>query len=266
MSELWLCRTQKAITPYRINEKRRILTAEELCFYLMEEDILIEDFFFSESLFDWLRDELLLPQLALHLSEGKKAGKSGLWCSFEILKELAPCTREELDVFRNRFEAFAQMDELEAGLMRADKLLSREKYQKSIRLYETLLTRAREAGRGGWLRGRLWHNLGVANAQLFYFDRAQECFANAYEFCRSEDNLLSWQIVSNVQNLPFTGEMNQAWDEAEHVKKPAQTGNPAQTEDSVQAENPEQADLFSGASDVAFDVKKEMEQYRKGMQ
>lgn len=68
MSKIILCTRKEASHPFIfLNTKVEINTYEELCFYIYNNTVLISKSSLSEKLFDWIRDELDMPELAAKL-------------------------------------------------------------------------------------------------------------------------------------------------------------------------------------------------------
>ena len=65
MSKIILCTKKEASHPFIfLNTKVEINTYEELCFYIYNNTVLISKSSLSDKLFDWIRDELDMPELA----------------------------------------------------------------------------------------------------------------------------------------------------------------------------------------------------------
>ena len=199
MSELWICREQKAGWPFRIKAAGvEVRTIEELCFYLYQSRELLDDSVMGEELLTWLAEELKLPRLAATLAEERKQGKNALWCACFLLKESGMYAREELTEIEALCLAMENKDEFELGKLRADRILKTKQYLRSIREYErlTALWESRNCSRK--LIGNVWHNLGVAYGKLFLFERATECFAKAYELNQGEESFEAWQMAGEA--------------------------------------------------------------------
>ena len=68
MSKVILCTSKEASHPFIfLNTIVEINTYEELCFYIYNNSVLISKSSLSEKLFDWIRDELEMPELAAKL-------------------------------------------------------------------------------------------------------------------------------------------------------------------------------------------------------
>ena len=74
MSKIILCTRKEASHPFIfLNTKVEINTYEELCFYIYNNTVLISKSSLSEKLFDWIRDELDMPELAAKLVADRKS-------------------------------------------------------------------------------------------------------------------------------------------------------------------------------------------------
>ena len=194
MSELWICREQKASRPFRIKAAGvDVRTMEELCFYLYQSREFLDESVIGEELFTWLSEELALPRLAASLAEEQKQGKNALWCACFLLKESGMYSEKELADLKSLCLDMENKDEFELGKLRADRLFKNRKYLRSIREYERLIALSETSVCSGKLMGNIRHNLGTAYAQLFLFQEAAECFARAYALNQKEESFLSWQ-------------------------------------------------------------------------
>ena len=69
MSKIIVCTTKQAETPFTfLNTKVEIYTYEELCFYIYNNTVLISKSSLSDKLFDWIRNEIDMPELADRLT------------------------------------------------------------------------------------------------------------------------------------------------------------------------------------------------------
>ena len=65
MGKIIVCSSKQAETPFTfLNTKVEIYTYEELCFYIYNNTVLISKTALSDKLWDWIREELDMPQLA----------------------------------------------------------------------------------------------------------------------------------------------------------------------------------------------------------
>ena len=65
MSQIILCTSKQASTPFTfLNTKVEIYTYEELCFYIYNNTVLISKSALSDKLFNWIREELGMEELA----------------------------------------------------------------------------------------------------------------------------------------------------------------------------------------------------------
>lgn len=199
MSELWICREQKARRPFRIKAAGvEVRTMEELCFYLYQSRELLDEAVMGEELFAWLAGELKLPRLAATLAEERKQGKNALWCAYFLLKESGMYAEEELAKIKELCLAMESKDAFELGKLRADRFLQKKQYLRSIREYQRLTLLGEKDGCSRKLMGNVWHDLGVAYARLFLFGEAAECFAKAYELNRKDESFAAWQEVRKM--------------------------------------------------------------------
>lgn len=181
MSELWLCREQTASRPFSVGTQRADLwNLEELCYFLYENAVSLEEGVVGEGLFQWIGEELKLPRLAGSLREYQKQGKSDVWCAWFFLQEIGLYREEELTELARLSSELEHRDEFFRRKLAADQLLLNEKYGRCIQAYGKLLQRKDAVNQDPKLLGDVWHDIGVAHARLFLFQEAADFFQTAY--------------------------------------------------------------------------------------
>ena len=190
MSTLIYCKNTLSATPYYIEEASlNVYSLEELSYYVLNNVYLLSTKFMSPELCNWIGRELNQPKLAsellglvqnnapLHIFVGHILGANGYASQKEIKDTLAI-----ISTFENKSEA-------ERRKMRADRLMSKEKYVDAIYEYETLLADDVVKTMSKLVEGDVYHNLGCAFARLFFFTEAMDCFDEAYKRNQKKQSL-----------------------------------------------------------------------------
>ncbi len=188
MGELILCRQMLAALPYYIEgASLNVYSLEELCFYIEHNLYLLEEDFMRPELCDWIGGELGLvgaaERLRSILDEGGPLSKF-VSC---ILQQTSYMTREEAARIERELSGFSGRPPFERGRYRADRYVQNGRYVSAIAEYKKLLMmpESDDGERGG----EIWHNMGVANARLFFFHEAAECFMRAYRVAGRPESL-----------------------------------------------------------------------------
>lgn len=181
MGGLRICKYKSASSGFFIRRiSVNVYTMEELCYYIYHNFPLIDDSLMNEELFSWMETELSQPRIAGILRQNVAAGASYRKLASVLLDLVSYCSKEELR------RLFAQMDmsttKPGSQMLKTvgDRMLENQKYVKAIREYNSILQlRGRDSQTDEFLGG-VYHNMGVAFAQLFLYDQAARCFAAAF--------------------------------------------------------------------------------------
>lgn len=188
MSRLLLCISPLARCPYYLEEAGvRIYSAEELCYYIEKNVLLIEEGFFDEALLDFLGRELQLSPLAEKLREIREDSLDSQLYLF--LKEVGYHTDQELEAITRTLEKKRLAKPWELQKSKADYMVSRKKYESAVRLYDSILENAKEYGLTAAFLGGVYHNKGVALLRSFFFAEAARCLEQAYSCTHDEGTL-----------------------------------------------------------------------------
>ena len=177
---VYSCIGQYTAVPYRIREVGlSIYSVEELCYYIRENIFMLDPDFFNEELTGYIRSELLLPELAdmleFYMAEGK-----GLPELIEILfSETAYSSRQELETLCNAASMSASLKTHERHRIKGDFLMKCGRTALAVLEYSAALSSMdREEFPAD--AARLSHNIGVAYASMFFFDRAADYFEESW--------------------------------------------------------------------------------------
>ena len=179
MSRVNLCLGQYARTPYTFEKARtRVFCVEELCYFLKENAWLLDEAVLGKGLADWLEKECALPELAARFRAMVKGKAKVEELVTLILDYTGYYDEKKTAKLKRLLQASADVSMVEKQKARADYFLAGRRYALAIREYLGLLSREEEMLPS--LRGRIYHNLGSAQAGLFLFEKAAASFEQAY--------------------------------------------------------------------------------------
>ncbi len=180
MSNVILCYGKYAKNPYYIAEEcQNIYSIEELSYYLYRSTYLLDDSFITANLVTWIKNELELPDIADEISKfvGKKYALEKTVSLF--IEKVGYYSIEE---WQSMIQFIQENDHLtiqEKRKIRADALYHNKKYSMAADEYRILLRETDESQVK--LIAKIYHNLGVCTAHQFLFERAAQCFLDAYK-------------------------------------------------------------------------------------
>lgn len=236
MSGYILCQTKKAKVPYFIeNISTNIYSMEELCYYLYHNLYLVDRTIMNDSLCTWISQELELPRLAAKLKPfmGKFASAEDIL--YPVFKEINYLSYEELRMLNARLAKLDAEPPLVREKRKGDALMENRMYVNAIQVYQELLKKTElEKAKEGLTRS-IWHNLGCAYSYLFQMEKAVECFWNAFEAGKEDEDLKTYllafqsirtpiEYTSRLTELSVSEEIKEAVKEAlqKFAKKPEQ--------------------------------------------
>ncbi|MBQ8924376.1 MAG: hypothetical protein IJ053_06225 [Lachnospiraceae bacterium] len=195
MSKVILCTTKEASHPFIfLNTKVEINTYEELCFYIYNNTVLISKSSISEKLFDWIRDELNMPQLAtkLYALSNKTTFVQDLLV--EILNEGDYYEPEEITTYIEAWQKYRKLSLNQRKKLKADGYLGYRRYIKAASIYDEIIDASKDIQDKVFL-GNVYHNRAVAAANNLNTDEAKRYFLKAYELNRNDESLRGYLIV-----------------------------------------------------------------------
>ena len=113
MAQLILCNSKPAETPFTfLNTKVEIYTYEELCFYIYNNTVLISKSALSDKLFEWIRTELGMEELADKLIGLMNKTTFAQDLLIEILSAGNYYTVEEIKTYSEAWQKYRKLDRL----------------------------------------------------------------------------------------------------------------------------------------------------------
>lgn len=198
MAKIIVCSPKQAKTPYTfLNTKVEIYTYEELCFYIYNNTVLISKSALSEKLFDWIRNEIDMPELADRLTGlvNKTAYAQDLLV--EILNAGNYYEPDEIKVYIEAWQKYRKLSAPQRMKLKADGYLGYRRYIKAASIYDDIIDKQDEITDRSFL-GNIYHNRAVAAASNMDTEDAKQFFLKAYELNGNPESLRGYFFVLAV--------------------------------------------------------------------
>ncbi|MCI8692934.1 MAG: hypothetical protein HFH91_09390 [Lachnospiraceae bacterium] len=194
-----ICVGEYAKAPYHIpGLEMNVFSMEELCYCMKENAFLLDLSLLNDGLLNWIERECGLRELARALHP--LVHKKGVLSTFvvTILRYVGLYDEACVEETEQALKKGAGLSGIEKRKRQADYLVEKKKYQSAAKGYEELLRQWREMEKEGTgipaadCLASLWHNKGVAYIGLMHYERAAECFLQAYELEGGDDYLTDY--------------------------------------------------------------------------
>ena len=210
MGRAILCLGQYAKIPYTFEKtKTRVFCLEELCFFLKENAGLVDESCFTRELADWIGEQCGLPELAVRLRALMKGKEKPEVIVPQILEYAGCFSEKEIQETGQLIRLSADVSLPEKWKARADYFLENRRYAMAIQEYRRILDE--EEKRIPSFDGKLYHNLGVAQAGLFLFEKAADSFETAYRLGGQQPARLSCCKTDASFRAGVSGLSDRAW-------------------------------------------------------
>ncbi len=217
MANLILCSRKRAAHPFYISSiGKNIYSMEELCYVFFHHTILIDETLINENLCEWIYQELYMDKLYEKLKELSLEGASLKMFVHYIFQSVQYCTEKECGQVLDYIEKIESMSSWERQKLRGDFLIQDRQFQAAIDLYSDLLERRREQRSRGiveeakMLTASVFHNMGVAYANLGFFSEAAMCLKTAYQMNESFESCLEFLYLTEKAEGPIAREKEMA--------------------------------------------------------
>lgn len=157
---------------------------EELCYFMRENAWLLEPALLKKELIDWVANQCGLLELSRALFAAIQEEKPVMGFVKALFKYTGYCSMEEADQVEKILKLNESTSALERTKARGDYFLESKKFVLALHEYEELLREFK--GMDPAFLGKVCHNSGVAQAQLFLFDKAAASFEQAWKLTKSE--------------------------------------------------------------------------------
>lgn len=188
MGKIYACVGRYAVTPYTIKKTCiRVYCVEELCYYICNNAVFVDEDFFDADLYSWLEEECNLPTLSKNLKQKARTDKRIESVVRFLLESVHYCQESEIDETENLLKANRIMPGKHKLKLRADYFLSCDRLSLAMQTYEDLLARLDEK-KDTDLMAAVYHNIAVIYARMFIFTEAAEYFDRAYKLDNDEQH------------------------------------------------------------------------------
>lgn len=155
-----------------------VYSIEELCYYLVRDAYILDNDIMDEKLCDFIGDELGLPDIANTLKSLVYRGASLGQFVTTLLDMVGYLEDEEKARVKQVLVDNASLSFAQKRKRRADKLLEAKKYTRAIDEYQYMMSRMKKS-EDPQMYSLILHNIGVAYARLFMYDKASFYFKEA---------------------------------------------------------------------------------------
>lgn len=185
MGRVYLCLGKNAEVPYYFERARaHVWNIEELCYFVRENAWLLEPAVLGKELIDWVGEQCALLELARLLAAAQQEEKPVIGFVKALFRYTGYCSVEEAGQVEKILRLNESTSTLERSKARGDYFLESKKFVLALQEYEELLQELK--GMEPSFLGKIYHNRGVAQAQLFWFEKAAASFEQAWKLTKSE--------------------------------------------------------------------------------
>ena len=204
MSKVILCTTKEASHPFIfLNTKMEVNNYEELCFYIYNNTVLISKSSLSDKLFDWIRDEIGMPELAAKLVALSNKTLFAQDLLVEILNAGDYYEPEEIKTYVEAWTKYRKLSASQRKKLKADGYLGYRRYIKAASIYDDIIENRSELLDRTFM-GNVYHNRAVAAANNLDVEDAKNFFLKAYELNNNGESLKGYFMVFATQNDSIT--------------------------------------------------------------
>ncbi|SFR91967.1 hypothetical protein [Anaeromicropila populeti] len=202
MGKFILCSGAEAAVPFHVEMSDIYLyTIEELCYYMYENIYIIEEEFFNQMLYDWIKNQLEMDMLVKKLEsamEGKMDLKSivvTILCSTDYY------TEGEIKELILVMDQLAGLTSIERRKKKADQYLKNGNYAFAAKEYDIILNQKESSVFTQEQLGNLLHNYGITLLHIATFCEAAQKFEQAYCMNRKVETLKYFILALQLGGL-----------------------------------------------------------------
>lgn len=194
---LILCEALKVKKPFNIEVlSLNIHSYEELCYIIFENPILVTEGIVSDTLVEFIRDDLNLEVLADNVKRKMSNGTADEDILVYIIDLCSLYNNAEKIIFRNAMGKIKKMAVHEVAKQRADYMFYIGKYDLAKKYYLEILDMDTKAENG--FIGSVYHNLGVIYANLFLYEEALDALKKSYELTNDDVILMEIYFLKRI--------------------------------------------------------------------
>ena len=197
MGRVYLCLGKNAEVPWYFERARvHIWNVEELCYFVQENAWLLEPEVLDEKLAAWVGEQCGLPDLARQLFAATREKDPVTAFVGALLDYTGYCTKQQEQQVEKILRINENSSQAQRAKARGDYFLECRKFVLAIREYDGLAREFR--GMDPAFLGRVSHSLGIACAQLFWFERAADAFLQAWRLLRTKESALQFLAAKRL--------------------------------------------------------------------
>ena len=196
MSSLILCHKQKATQPYKLAHIRyKIYTLEEMAYVMFDNLYLLDHTLMSESLCEWIEQELGLFAFADSLREqiAKRIPLEEFILFF--LENTGIYSTADIASIKTVLTTLEGQEEVEKQKQKADDMLSMREFENAILAYNSILDGNRTDAVDASFYGKVYACLGSAYGHLFLYKEAAKAYAAAYQICEDYEMVKAYMYA-----------------------------------------------------------------------
>ena len=194
---LILCEALKVKKPFKIEVlSLNIHSYEELCYIIFENPILVTEGIVSDTLVEFIRDDLNLEVLADNVKRKMSNGTADEDILVYIIDSCSLYNNAETIIFRNAMGKIKKMAVHEVAKQRADYMFYIGKYDLAKKYYQEILDMDTKAE--NVFIGSVYHNLGVIYANLFLYEEALDALKKSYELTNDDVILMEIYFLKRI--------------------------------------------------------------------
>jgi len=177
------------------NSKQNIYSIEELCYCIMRNPELCDDYLYDDGLARYIRETLGLKERGALLADLIKRDAplkdliTVIFCSCDYF------TKEEIEEFLQEQSKVERSEEWVRTKSKADSYLIHENYRDAVMNYRLLLKEKDNFGITSETLGDIYHNLAIALLHTDGFAEAADYFREAYERNNREESLKQYLLA-----------------------------------------------------------------------
>ncbi len=196
MGRVILCETKPATTSYIFpNTRIEVFSYEELCYYIYNNIALISEEYIGVPMFQWIKNELGLPELSatlMRLKEKQGTDLTDLLTAILTFKEYYSI--DEVKDFILKRERIKNLSAPQFAKLKADGFLRYHKYLKALSIYDEILEKNPDL-KNVDLLGAIYHNRAVALANNFELEPALNSYLRSYELTGSRKSIKEYLLL-----------------------------------------------------------------------
>lgn len=229
MGKLIYCCGNIAKNPYLFRLTRtRVYSIEEVCYYIRNNIYMMQEEIFDREFVLWLRNELGMETVAEKLQKliSENYGMKDI-----VVTICCSCDYYEEDEIRELIRIMEEMEHLPKYARRkykGDNYLRCQSYEKALEEYDKIFESDEILQAEPSAYGDIFHNMGVAYANIGEFRKASELYLKAYEKNGRKESLKQClsalslckedtQVKKLIHDLEIGEEWQKEW-EKEYVR------------------------------------------------